>query len=380
MFLRMLACLAAFVSNKHGIVFHGTTLAGSLKRSRSVLRSSRRLLSTRSTRSQHTFAGMTAVTTDGNNNFDVQLMQDILYRVRAVNYLPEDVKDKLVSFELDGTALGKVNPSIAQMLCSTLSNAGRRVFTFATKKNGQNVLTLAPESAGHSFASRSAAVSNVMEKLRDDGLIHGWRGEAYPVSTSFYEEPFFVMERAAVPFLGVLEYGVHVNGLIHTPNEGTRMWMARRSRNKSKYPGMLDHIVAGGQPAGLSLMDNVIKECMEEAGIPQELVVAGIRPAGAISYETYSERSGTVSRAVLFNYDLYLPSSFQPKPVDGEVDEFFLWTVDDILASMAPSYHDPIKPNCYSVIIDYLLRAGHLSPDVPGYLDVLRELRSGDCR
>eukprot|EP00984_Skeletonema_dohrnii_P003890 scaffold1339_cov129-Skeletonema_dohrnii-CCMP3373.AAC.1 len=30
------------------------------------------------------------------------------------------------------------------------------------------------------------------------------------------------------------------------------MWMARRSKTKSKFPSMLDHIVAGGQPAGLS--------------------------------------------------------------------------------------------------------------------------------
>jgi hypothetical protein len=82
----------------------------------------------------------------------------------------------------------------------------------------------------------------------------------------------------------------------------------------------------------------------------------------------------------LFNYDLYLPESFQPQPVDGEVEEFFLWTVDEILQSMASDYHDPIKPNCYIVIIDFLLRHGYVSPDVPGYLDIVRELRSGFCQ
>jgi len=34
---------------------------------------------------------------------------------------------------------------------------------------------------------------------------------------------------------------------------------------------MLDHIVAGGIPFGLSLIDNVVKECGEEANIPEEL-------------------------------------------------------------------------------------------------------------
>jgi hypothetical protein len=35
--------------------------------------------------------------------------------------------------------------------------------------------------------------------------------------------------------------------------------------------GMYDHIVAGGQPYGITPLDNVIKECEEEASIPIEL-------------------------------------------------------------------------------------------------------------
>jgi len=83
---------------------------------------------------------------------------------------------------------------------------------------------------------------------------------------------------------------------------------------------------------------------------------------------------------VLFNYDLYLPPEFQPKPVDGEVAEFFLWSIPELLESMKADYHDPIKPNCCVVIIDFLQRHGYLNPEVPGYLDVLRELRGGVCR
>lgn len=83
---------------------------------------------------------------------------------------------------------------------------------------------------------------------------------------------------------------------------------------------------------------------------------------------------------MLFNYELHLPPDFVPKPVDGEVDDFFLWSIDDVLASMDPEYNDPIKPNCYAIIIDYLQRHGHLNPEVPGYLDVIKELRSGECR
>ena len=125
----------------------------------------------------------------------------------------------------------------------------------------------------------------------------------------------------------------------------------------------------------------IVKECQEEAGITDAVLQrSSLVPIGAVSYATYSRRSQTVSRAVLFNYDLTLPTDFQPTPVDGEVQEFFTWTVDQILASMAPDFPDPLKPNCYLPVIDWLMRTGRISPDTPGYLDVLRELRSGDCR
>jgi len=271
--------------------------------------------------------------------------------------------------------VNKVVPEIAEKLCLVEIEPLGSIFEIQKKS-----LTLS-SAAGTSRESRTRAVGHVMEKLRDMGVVKGWREELYPIAESFYSEPIFLMERAAVSLLGVLEYGVHINGLVQeAPGEEPKMWIARRSATKSKFPGMLDHIVAGGQPAGLSLMENVIKECEEEAGIPEEMARAGIQATGAISYEGWDPKSSKISRVILFNYDLYLPSTFKPKPVDGEVEEFFLWTIDQTKESMAMDFHDPIKPNCYVVIIDYLLRMGFISPETPGYLDVLRELRSGDCR
>lgn len=101
---------------------------------------------------------------------------------------------------------------------------------------------------------------------------------------------------------------------INDKDQHPLMWMARRSKSKSKYPSMLDHIVAGGQPAGLSLMENAIKECEEEAGIPPSIARPGnLRPAGVVSYEEakrcdIDSKDGidffhTISRVVLYNND-----------------------------------------------------------------------------
>lgn len=168
------------------------------------------------------------------------------------------------------------------------------------------------------------------------------------------------------------------------------MWMARRSKTKSKYPSFLDHIVAGGQPSNLGLMENVLKECMEEAGIPSDITIQGIRSVGAVSYELFEPSGiihddsefyydGVVSRAVLFCYDLELPLDFVPRIVDGEVEEFFTWNMDQVLSSTKEDFDDPIKPNCYLVIIDFLLRQGIITPESKGYLDIVRELRGGLC-
>ena len=312
-------------------------------------------------------------------------VQDALYRIRCVNYMPSNVQQSLLHFQVDGVNLGKVSPSIADTLVNCKMD-GNPVFEIIQLEGDlvQPALTLT-SFCGTTSEERSSAVAVVMEEMRNRGIVTGWRDELCPVAESFYDEPVFLMERAAVPVLGVLEYGVHINGLVKQQTssgdkDDVKMWIGRRSATKSKYPGMLDHIAAGGQPAGISLMDNVVKECLEEAGIPEGLTRSGISSVGAISYETYSKKFFTVARNILFCYDLYLPDSFQPAPVDGEVQEFILWTVDEVLESMAKDYADPLKPNCYVVIIDWLIRNGHLSPDVPEYLDVLRSLRSGDCR
>jgi isopentenyldiphosphate isomerase len=319
-----------------------------------------------------------------NDESSRKLMQDILTRVREVNYFPKEIEKSLIEFRVDGKRLGRVRPAMAEKLCS-IGNVFQLVPNDNPDDKHRPCFLSLTESAGYTYESRTKAVSTVTQQLHEEGIVTGWRDELYPISPSFYHEPVFAMERVTVPFLGATEYGVHVNGLVLQENKENggremQMWMARRSKTKSKYPGMLDHVAAGGQPVGLSLSENVLKECFEEAGIPPEIASQGLRPAGAISYARYVASKDVIEDVVLFNYDLYVPPDFQPQVVDGEVEEFFLWSIEKLLASMALNYPDPIKPNCYSVIIDFLQRHGYLNPEIPGYLEVIKELRSGSCR
>ena len=294
---------------------------------------------------------------DGELWYHPSLMDHMLYRIKEVNNVPYNIQHSLINFTINGRLLGKVTPKVAERLTSTSP-----IFELSTGCSNQPTLTLS-NAAGTTIEQRTRSVALVMEKLRDAGYLTGWRDELYPVAERFDSPPVFLIERAAASLLGVLEYGVHINGLVdaaavvdeendNEPPSTRRMWMARRSKTKSKYPGFMDHIVAGGQPAGLSLMDNVMKECMEEAGIPPEITKRGIQPAGAVSYENYEGPlmhcgEGVMSRVVLFCFDLVLPSDFVPVANDGEVESFVTWSLEDVGRAMDPEYDDPIKPNCY---------------------------------
>jgi hypothetical protein len=230
-----------------------------------------------------------------------------------------------------------------------------------------DAVTLNPDLAD--FTRRSAAVDEVLQVLKNEGLIKGWRDEAYPVGVDFLAPPLLQMERAAVPLFGVRAYGVHVNGFVGTGTE-LKLWVGRRSPHKQTAPGKLDHIVAGGQPIGLSLRENLIKECAEEAAMPESLARQA-RPAGFISYIT--ERSEGLRNDICFAFDIELPASFEPRNTDGEIEEFQLWPIEAVAARIATT--DDFKFNVALVNIDFMIRRGYLAPEEPGYIEIVSGLR-----
>ncbi|MGE5148235.1 MAG: DUF4743 domain-containing protein [Candidatus Eiseniibacteriota bacterium] len=260
-------------------------------------------------------------------------------------------------FSVDGVALGRVRHEFAERLAGYPD-----VFHVADA-----AVTLAPSLT--SFEARSRAVERVLRALAAQGVVPGWRNEDYPVAPSFAAPPFFKMERAAFPLMGLRAYGVHLNGYVR---EGGRlfMWIGRRALDKHTYPGMLDNTVAGGQPFGLSLADNLVKECKEEAAIPEALARQAV-PVGAITY--CAEEDVGLKPDVQFCYDLELPRDFTPRNTDGEIHEFYRWPIDKVADIVRDTKE--FKFNCNLVVIDFLVRHGIIPPDHPDYVEIVRGLR-----
>jgi len=204
---------------------------------------------------------------------------------------------------------------------------------------------------------RTAALARVGATLNGQGLIHGWRDELYAVKNAWEAPPVLLAERALMPHFGFRSYGVHVNGYLRRA-EGIYLWIARRSEDRPNFPGLLDNMVAGGQPHGLALMENVVKACAEEAALPPA-VAERSRCAG---YITSNEQPDPVRVKPdrLYCYDLEMPEGLVPRNTDGEIDAFTLMRADEVMSLVRET--DAFKPNCAMVLVDFFLRHGLLTP------------------
>jgi len=220
-------------------------------------------------------------------------------------------------------------------------------------------------------SDRTEALHSVGEALAEAGALLPARGEPFPIAPRWGMEPFGEMDRRWVTHFGLPAYGVHLNGFVRKDRR-YYMWLARRAKNKMTYPGLLDNLVAGGQPARLGLRENMIKEADEEAAIPPELA-ARIQPVGQVTYMMETEEG--LKLDTLFNFDLELPPDFVPVNTDGEVEEFMLMPLSEVAAIVRESFD--FKFNCSLVVIDFMIRHGFLTPDVePAYVDLCTGLHA----
>lgn len=224
----------------------------------------------------------------------------------------------------------------------------------------------------HDPEARSAAIDRVCLDLAQQWKTPGLRGERYRVAQRWSDRPLMTVDRGVVSLFGVRAFGVHVNGFVRD-NGRLKLWVAKRAVDKAVAPGKLDNLVAGGQPAHLSLMDNLVKEAAEEAAIPAPLARTA-RPVGVISY--CMEDAWGLKPDVMYCYDLEVPADFQPHNTDGEVERFMLMDVEEVAARVRDT-HD-FKFNVNLVIMDFLIRHGVLCPDSePDYAEIAHGLKQG---
>lgn len=278
-----------------------------------------------------------------------------LDRVRACNL--HDLSSYL-SFVVAGDRVGWVRRAFANEL-------GRYSDVFEI---GQDVRLCARFEG---FAARTDAVESVLRDLRHRGLINGWKGERHNVSAKPGGEPLLAMDARAIWYFGVHTMGAHLNGYVRRGN-GLALWVAVRPADDWLFPGKLDNLAAGGCARGMGPAQTIVKEAIEEAALPPDLLAA-IMPVGAISYR-FDNRFGLCDET-MYVFDVELPESYRPHNLDGEVGGFHLWPVEIVLERVRDS--DDFKYNCALVVIDFAIRHGLIPPDHPEYLALIAGLHAG---
>ncbi|KAL3902148.1 MAG: hypothetical protein SGPRY_012183, partial [Prymnesium sp.] len=255
---------------------------------------------------------------------------DFLARVRA-NDCAAPAAAVARRFLVGSETLGRVLPQAAEVF-------SRFPRTFAvdekavTLRDDPSWLDCNPDTCNVELVeSRSAAVAEVLQSLREDGsvpMLAGWRDEAFAVRPSFYSDARLVVERAAGPLFGFPAYGCFTNGFVSRDGKRpTHLWLGKRSMDKPTWPGLLDCIAAGGIAAGGSPSRAMVQECEEEAGIPAD-IAARLVSVGGVSYTGFNQDGWGIKSDVLFNFDLHLDNSFQPVCADGEMQEFRLLPIE----------------------------------------------------
>ncbi|HEY6433814.1 MAG TPA: DUF4743 domain-containing protein [Acetobacteraceae bacterium] len=195
------------------------------------------------------------------------------------------------------------------------------------------------------------ALPAMAQALSQQGVFR-WRNEQFDVRAEPDGPALAVIDRGALPVFGIEAVGAHVNGLVED-RDGLRLWVGRRSADRPLDPGKLDHLVAGGVPAGLTPAATLRKEAKEEAGVAPELAGTAVH-AGTIRY--VMERPEGLRRDLLHCYDLVLPNGVQPVPGDGEIEWFQLWPLQRVVDTVRDT--DAFKFNVNLVLIDLFLRRG----------------------
>ncbi|EDU42109.1 thiamine pyrophosphokinase [Pyrenophora tritici-repentis] len=233
-------------------------------------------------------------------------------------------------------------------------------------------------TGGSNADERSKVVETTLLAMRETGhfkVLDKWRAELYAVYGKD-KELLFNVERSASALFGVVTYGVHLTAFTRKNGE-LKVWTPRRAKTKQTYGGMLDNAVAGGIASGESPFESLVRECGEEASLPEELVRPNAKACGTVTYwYIRDERAGgetnLMQPEVQYIYDLELPEGTIPKPGDDEVDEFYLWSVEEVQEAMRKG---EFKPNCALVVLDFLVRHGILTTENErDYIEIVSRL------
>lgn len=277
------------------------------------------------------------------------------WSTRILAFLNELPKARLADYS--AIQIGTVTGWISPALINALHEYAPHVFSFKQDR---------PQDMLRDFCitERSEILQTLMLQLKQQGLLGGWRGENMAVfaDAAAAYEPYALFERTAFRAFGLPTRSVHLNGWVQTVN-GTYLWVATRSSQKSVDPGKCDNLVGGGVAELESLQDTLMRESWEEAGLNMPTPLS---PQGY--WHVVTPMIHGLQREHVFIYDVWLPSGFAPCNQDGEVSHVECLPLGLVIERIL-SHHFTIDSAL--VILDGLCRLRFFGAESQGILELI---------
>ena len=232
-----------------------------------------------------------------------------------------------------GAEVGIASPEVASLLASSTPHFALADYRLLLLDDGLDA------------KRRSALLHDVALRLRDAGVLRGWRDERLDVRPAPGEVPVAVIERAACRTLGITTTAVHLNAF--TANGD--LVVARRAEHKQIDPGLWDNLVGGMVPAGESEEQALAREAHEEAGL--DLGGLPLVRGGRVQV-TRRVPEGFQSEIVQV-FDAVIADGTALRNQDGEVAAIEARPVDAVVAAIE---RDEFTLESALVTLDALLR------------------------
>lgn len=180
---------------------------------------------------------------------DAARLQPLIARLQARARPPRPAG--LIALRIAGIHVGDAQPAVAGFIA-------QHVDGFALSGGA-----LVMRDDRVDFDACTALLAEAALKLRDAGLVTGWRNEALAVG----RPALATIERAACRALGITSEAVHLNAYA----DADTLIVARRAPHKQIDPGLWDNLVGGMVPTGETLQQALEREAWEEAGLRLDL-------------------------------------------------------------------------------------------------------------
>ncbi|KAF2481716.1 NUDIX hydrolase domain-like protein [Neohortaea acidophila] len=227
-------------------------------------------------------------------------------------------------------------------------------------------VTVLDSSAGTATAQTvNAAFADVVTRCIDGDLFHvldGKHSEPFAVLGANY--PVYI-ERFASSLFGITACGACLVAYVKDGDSGLKIWIAKRAAHLYSYPGCLDITVAGGVKAGVSPLETVVQEAMEEASLEEGVMRAGVRACGVVTCmgitgDDWAGEKGLVMPELLYLYEMEVGGDVVPRPHDEEVEGFRCLRVEEVREALLKG---AFKPDAACVLVAFFIRHGIITAE-----------------